>query len=215
MTRCYLDNVFLLFLPAHCSHVLQPLDLGCFSSLKSEYRQLLGQFVALTDSDRIGKARFLEFYAQARERGLRKKNIQSGWRATGLYPKNRQKPLASRWVVVPLVQTLSPTRPSRIFTPKKSSDILKILNTSDMTPGRRLASRKVAITFDAQVSPLVMKDREIEKLRTELETANPPKRRKSDKIQTNALPVWQKSLPRAIKNRNNGWVGLRVLRYWM
>ncbi len=32
MTMCYLHNVYLLFLPAHTPHVLQPLDLGCFSS---------------------------------------------------------------------------------------------------------------------------------------------------------------------------------------
>ncbi len=66
MTTCYLNNVYLLFLPTYTSHVLQPLDLGCFSSLKTEYWRLISNFTALTDETRVGKARFLEFYAQAR-----------------------------------------------------------------------------------------------------------------------------------------------------
>ena len=68
----------MLFLPAHTSHVLQPLDLRCFSSLKTAYRRLLGDHSALTDTTKVGKANFLEFYAKAREIGLREENIRSG-----------------------------------------------------------------------------------------------------------------------------------------
>jgi hypothetical protein len=95
MTTCYLNNIYLLFLPAYTSHVLQPLDLGCFSSLKTEYRRQVGNYTALTDETQVGKARFLEFYTQARQIGLSKANIQSGWKATGLYPRNIDKPLGS------------------------------------------------------------------------------------------------------------------------
>jgi hypothetical protein len=105
MMTCYLNNVYLLFLPTHTSHVLQALDLGCFSSLKTTYRRQIGDFNTLTDETRIEKARFLEFYSKARQIGLSKVNIQSGWRATGLYPKNVHKPLCSRWVVVPTPKT--------------------------------------------------------------------------------------------------------------
>src|SRR5882757_7170022 len=108
MTACYLNNIYLLFLPAHTSHVLQPLDLGCFSSLKTAYRRLVNEYITLTDTTKVGKAAFLEFYAKARESGLREDNIRSRWRATGLYPKNVTKPLQSRWVVVPQQLTISP-----------------------------------------------------------------------------------------------------------
>ncbi|KAH7471887.1 hypothetical protein FOMA001_g13721 [Fusarium oxysporum f. sp. matthiolae] len=73
MTMCYLNNVHLFFFPAHTSHVLQPLDLGCFSSLKTAYRRLIGEHTALTDATKVGKANFLGFYAKAREIGLRKR----------------------------------------------------------------------------------------------------------------------------------------------
>ena len=35
---CYYKNIHLLYLPAHASHVLQPLDVGVFSSLKQAYQ---------------------------------------------------------------------------------------------------------------------------------------------------------------------------------
>ena len=95
MIICYLNNVYLLFLPAYTSHVLQPLDLGCFSSLKAAYWRQIREFNTLTDETKIGKAKFLEFYFKACQIGLNKTNIQSRWRATGLYPKNVNKPLRS------------------------------------------------------------------------------------------------------------------------
>jgi len=84
MTICYLNNVYLLFLPAHTSHILQPLDLSCFSSLKTVYRRLVNDYITLSDTTRLRKAKFLEFYAKARETGLRESNICSGWKAIGL-----------------------------------------------------------------------------------------------------------------------------------
>ena len=61
MIICYLNNAYLLFLPAHTSYVLQPLDLGCFSSLKATYWRQIGEFNTLTDETKFGKAKFLEF----------------------------------------------------------------------------------------------------------------------------------------------------------
>ena len=125
MTIYYLNNVYLLFLPAHTSHVLQPLDLGCFSSLKTTYRRLLSEHIALTDTTKIRKANFLEFYAKAREIGLREENIRSRWKATGLYPKSVAKPLSSRWVVVPRQPAIPPLATSDILTPKRGGDFMK------------------------------------------------------------------------------------------
>ena len=165
MTTCYLNNVYLLFLPAHTSHVLQPLDLGCFSSLKTAYRKQIGDFNTLTDETRIGKARFLEFYSKARQIGLSKVNIQSGWRATGLYPKNVHKPLGSRWVVVPTPKT--PPRPpnSNILTPKRGRDLSNLLGEKSRSPTSRLSVRKAALALDRVAFEVTLRDREIKRLR--------------------------------------------------
>jgi 4-hydroxybenzoate polyprenyltransferase len=178
MTICYLNNVHMLFLPAHTSHVLQPLDLGCFSSLKTAYRRLLGEHSALTDTTKVGKANFLEFYAKAREIGLREENIRSGWKATGLYPKNMAKPLNSRWVVVRKRPATPPPVISDISTLKRSSDIIKLFAEKNHSPTSRLSIRKTATALDKIALEVLLKDREIERLREELAKAKPPKRRK-------------------------------------
>jgi hypothetical protein len=178
MTICYLNNVYLLFLPAHTSHVLQPLDLGCFSSLKAAYRRQIGEFNTLTDETKIGKAKFLEFYSKARQIGLNKTNIQSGWRATGLYPKNVNKPLRSRWVVTPRPKTPPPPLDSNIATPKRGCDLLRLLAEKKRSPTSRLSVRKAALALDRVAIEMTLRDREIERLQTLLDRAHPPKRRK-------------------------------------
>ena len=68
----------MLFLPAYTSHILQPLDLRCFSNLKTVYRRILSEYSALMDITKIRKANFLEFYVKAREISLREENIRFG-----------------------------------------------------------------------------------------------------------------------------------------
>jgi len=178
MTICYLNNVHLLFLPAHTSHVLQPLDLGCFSSLKTAYRRLVSDHTALTDTTKIGKANFLEFYAKAREIGLREENIRSGWKATGLYPKSVTKPLGSRWVIVPTQPATPQPITSDISTPKRGSDVAKLFAKKNRSPASRLSIRKTAAALDTAVMEVAIKDREIERLRAQLAEVKPRKRRK-------------------------------------
>ncbi|KAJ0128683.1 Abhydrolase domain-containing protein mpaH [Fusarium oxysporum f. sp. albedinis] len=178
MTMCYLNNVHLLFFPAHTSHVLQPLDLGCFSSLKTAYRRLIGEHTALTDATKVRKANFLEFYAKAREIGLRKENVQSGWKATGLYPKSVAKPLNSRWVVVAKRPAIPLRVTSDILTPKRGGDVVKLFAEKSGSPTSRLSILKAAAALDKVAMEVILRDREIERLRVQLAQAKPTKRRK-------------------------------------
>jgi hypothetical protein len=178
MTICCLNNVLLLFLPAHPSHVLQPLDLGCFSSLKTAYRKLINEHISMTDTTRIGKASFLNFYAKAREIGLREENIRSGWKATGLYPKSITKPLRSRWVVRPNQPILPPLNTFNITSPKRGRDLTKLLAKKATSPASRLSIRKAAAAFDKIAMELLIRDHEIQRLQAQLIAARPPKRRK-------------------------------------
>jgi 4-hydroxybenzoate polyprenyltransferase len=178
MTICYLNNVHLLFLPAHTSHVLQPLDLGYFSSLKTAYRRLVSEYTALTDTTKVGKANFLEFYAKAREIGFREKNIRSGWKATGLYPKSVAKPLGSRWVIVPTQPATPPPITSDISTPKRGGDVVKLFAEKNRSPASRLSIRKTAAALNTVAIEITIRDREIKRLRAQLAEAKSRKRRK-------------------------------------
>ena len=70
-------------MPAHLLHILQPLDIGCFSALKQAYgcgvEQLMGCGV-----NHINKHKFLPLYRQVRQIVLHKNNIWAGFAATGL-----------------------------------------------------------------------------------------------------------------------------------
>ena len=148
MTTRYLNNVYLLFIPAHTSHVLQPLDLGCFSSLKAAYRRFVGEYGAQTDATKLGKAKFLEFYAEARKIGLREQCVRSGWKATGLYPKNVRKPLDSCWVVVRKQPSTPPPSTTDIRTPKRGSDIVKLFSGKILSPTTRRCVRVTTKAFN-------------------------------------------------------------------
>ena len=165
MTTCYMNNVYLLFLPAHTSHVLQPLDLGCFSSLKTTYRRLINDHITLSDTTRVGKAAFLEFYAEARKTGLRASNIRAGWKATGLWPKSIYKPLQSRWVVIKQPLLLPPPTTINIISPKCGGDVKKQFESKLRSPSSRLLIRKASTAFDKVIMECSVKDREIASLR--------------------------------------------------
>jgi DDE superfamily endonuclease len=178
MTICFLNNVYILFLPAHTSHVTQPLDLGCFSSFKTEYRRLVGDLMAETDISRVGKAKFLEFYGQARLVGLRSSNICSGWKSTGLYPLSRRKPLSNPWVITKRAVTPSPPPETSITTPTNSNSVHTLFNAPSRTPNTRLMVRKFAVTLDKRNFELALAEREIASLKEQLELVRPVKRRK-------------------------------------
>ncbi|SCO92648.1 related to transposase [Fusarium oxysporum] len=83
MATCFLNNVYWCYLPAHCSHGLQPLDNGVFNALKAAYRRELEMFASLTDSAPMDKVNFIRAYVKARRVGMTKKNKLSGWSVTG------------------------------------------------------------------------------------------------------------------------------------
>jgi len=86
---CFQDDVRIspFLLPAHSTHLLQPLDIGVFQSFK-HYHQL-----ELEDSIQYGsigykRADFLASFQKMRDRNFRPKVIRSAFRKAGLYPFN-------------------------------------------------------------------------------------------------------------------------------
>ncbi|CAI6270440.1 unnamed protein product [Periconia digitata] len=90
-------------MPAHTSHLLQPLDVGCFSPLKRAYGQAIQQ-LARQHVYHIDKVDFLTTYKQVRDQAITEKNIQAGFLATGLVPYSPERVLSS----LPIVRTPSP-----------------------------------------------------------------------------------------------------------
>jgi hypothetical protein len=96
-------------MPPHSSHLLQPLDVGCFSVLKKSYGSLVERKMSL-GVNHIDKQEFLPLYQQARTEALHRQNIQSGFSATGLVPHQPERVLST--LNAP-VQTPTPPPPEQ------------------------------------------------------------------------------------------------------
>ena len=88
---CKQNNIQLLFLPAHSSHVLQPLDLGVFAPLKSRYRTQIAELAHLDDAATVKKQRFVSCYHLAWMDTFNTRVLRSGWKAAGLFPWDPKK----------------------------------------------------------------------------------------------------------------------------
>jgi hypothetical protein len=83
----------------------------------------------LTDSAPVDKVNFIRAYAKAREAGMRKQIILSGWRFTGNWPINRHKALTHPEIqpdkeqVVERFKTPSPPQLHSDDTPKTSRQV--------------------------------------------------------------------------------------------
>ncbi|KAI1676078.1 DDE superfamily endonuclease [Pyrenophora tritici-repentis] len=78
---CKENNIYILCMPPHSSHLLQPLDVGCFSQLKRacsrEVESLIRHHI---------KLEFLPAFKAAFDRSFTPANIRSAFRSTGLVP---------------------------------------------------------------------------------------------------------------------------------
>ena len=95
---CKENNIITLCMPPHTSHLLQPLDVSCFSPLKRAYGHEI-QELARQGVYHIDKIDFLTAYTRIRPAVFTQQNIQAGFQATGLIPPCPDRVLSSLTVV--------------------------------------------------------------------------------------------------------------------
>ncbi|KAL1963753.1 hypothetical protein VTN77DRAFT_7819 [Rasamsonia byssochlamydoides] len=77
-------------MPAHSSHLLQPLNVSIFAPLKDGYGGLVEQQMQY-GFNHIEKLDFLEAYPIARIMAFKAQTIQNGFAATGIHPFNPER----------------------------------------------------------------------------------------------------------------------------
>lgn len=87
------SNIIPLCLPAHSSHLTQPLDVGVFSLLKKAYGAQIS-FLARANITHITKDDFFPEFRTAFESVFTRHNIQSSFRGAGLVPFNPEAVLS-------------------------------------------------------------------------------------------------------------------------
>ena len=85
--------IITLCMPPYSSHLLQPLDVGCFAVLKRLYGQQIQEFM-WNGVNHIDKQDFLTAYHSAYIEAMSSANIQSSFAATGLVPYNPMRVLS-------------------------------------------------------------------------------------------------------------------------
>lgn len=71
---CLDQSIIVLCMPPHSSHLLQPLDVGCFSVLKRSYGKRIETLMSL-GVNQIDKQEFLSIYQKACAEALHQNNV--------------------------------------------------------------------------------------------------------------------------------------------
>jgi hypothetical protein len=113
------NGIIPLCMPAYSSHLLQPLDVGCFAVLKRAYGRLVENQVRL-GYNHIDKFDFLMAYPEARADTFRLETIQNSFAAAGLSPIDPKRVLSKLNISLrtPTPSNSRPSSRSSVFTPK-------------------------------------------------------------------------------------------------
>jgi hypothetical protein len=185
--RCKEKKIIALCMPPHSSHLLQPLDVACFSPLKRAY----GDEISVLARDRIhhiNKQTFLPAFKVAFEKAFTKENVCAGFRGAGLAPHDPQA------VLLKLdVQLRTPTPPQQddaaweAKTPRNAKEmeaqLTLVRNRMQIyrgSPASSLNEQVRQLTKGAQqiAHEMVLMRAEMERLRDATETLTKRKSRK-------------------------------------
>lgn len=194
MFECQRNNIYLILLAPHASHVLQPLDVAVFSPVKNAYRRELYQLAAIDDFTLIDNITFTKCYLKAKEIGLTTTNIIEGWKSSGLWPLSVERPLMNPMTKKKKTEECPETPPelvgppsevtddSLIQTPKSSSEVRSLLKkVSYFSKGDRMGRHlmnKIIKGFEEITMDLVALNKKISLLEHQIEEMRPKKRRK-------------------------------------
>jgi hypothetical protein len=85
------NNVCIIKFPSHITDRLQPLDVACFKPLKSIWDKKLAIYQREHNFRNISKMETVDLLCSVWTDGLSEANIKAGFRATGIYPFDRNQ----------------------------------------------------------------------------------------------------------------------------
>src|SRR5437763_6910221 len=129
--HCMRNNIVLMVLPPHSSHLTQLLDVGVFGPLKTLMASALEPLISI-ELHRILKAEWLSAFVEAHDGAFSVQNIEAGFHGTGIFPYNLHKVLDR---VMPIIQDcieIRPSTPTETTTPFTQSVLTSSpLNTEE------------------------------------------------------------------------------------
>lgn len=80
------NKITILCLPAHCSHLLQPLDIGIFRQVKTTWREILAKYYKESRLKAVGKATFPSLVKKLYDQSFKPAHIVQSFSKAGLFP---------------------------------------------------------------------------------------------------------------------------------
>ncbi|KAH5464617.1 hypothetical protein HBI28_238220 [Parastagonospora nodorum] len=161
-------------MPPHSSHLLQPLDVGCFAPLKKAYGRQAEELMR-NRITHITKLEFLLCFKRAFDAAITSSNIQGGFRGAGLVPFDSERVILALDVRIrtPPLPTVE-DRPWQSQTPS---------NTLELGSQSTLAFEKVSKGAAIIAHKLVLAQKEIAELRAANKAATRRKSHKRKRVQ--------------------------------
>jgi hypothetical protein len=153
---CSENDIIPICMPPHSSHLLQPLDVGCFAPLKRAYGGMI-EAKARCNINHIDKLDFLEAFPRARAEAFKPSTIQNAFEGAGLVPYDPEK-VNSKLDVQLRTPTPPGSRPgsqSSAWSPKTPANLRQL--------NRQASSIKTMLSRQLQ-SPLSPTERAFDQL---------------------------------------------------
>ena len=84
------NNIIVCALPPHTTHIVQPLDRGCFAPLKVAWKEACHEFYTKNPGRVVTRLDFNQLFAKAWYKAMTGQNIINSFKVTGVYPFNRE-----------------------------------------------------------------------------------------------------------------------------
>jgi hypothetical protein len=195
---CKENNIYTLCMPPHSSHLLQPLDVGCFSPLKRAYSREVESLIRY-HINHITKLEFLPAFKTAYDRSFTSANICSAFRGAGLVPLQPDTVLSKLDVQL---RTPSPATPPEALWEARTPSNVRELDAQSTLIRERVRRHKTSspasiieainqLKKGAEVMMLsaeLMRDR-IASLEKANEAASARKQRKKKRIQQRGVLI--------------------------
>jgi hypothetical protein len=196
---CKGNKIITVCMPAHSSHLLQPLNVGCFAPLKKAYGRQAEKLIR-NRINHITKTEFLPCFIAAFKASFTPSNIQGGFRGAGLVPFDPERVISTLDVKLrtPSPQLPINNAPWQSQTPSNTLELgsqstlvkTRIQRHADSSPTSIVeAFEKVSKGAAIIAHKLVLAQQEIAELRAANEAASRRKSHKRKRIQNEGTLV--------------------------
>ncbi|XP_067283522.1 uncharacterized protein [Pseudorasbora parva] len=155
---CRENQIDILLLPPHTTHMLQPLDISVFNPLKGVFSTLASRMGLVRGDMVVGKKHFSAVLKHAYEKAVTAANIKAGFRKAGIYPLSREAVDMTQIVkLIPSSSTAaaapSSAVPSSTTAVASSSSAVPTSSTAAAAPSSAVPSSTTAVASSSSAVP--------------------------------------------------------------